>query len=72
MEVLFKALKMETMRSGPKTEAQNTSSFRGQGEEVEQVDEAEEEQPVSREKRESPGDTGSQAKNELQRGGEQL
>ena len=46
IEVVFKALKMETMWSGPKTEAQDTSSFGGQEEELEQVDEAEKEQPV--------------------------
>ena len=46
---------METMSSGPKT-GLGHFFFRGQGEEVEQVDEAEEEQPVRQEKnRRVPG-----------------
>ena len=53
IEVVFKELKMETMWSGPKTEAQDTSSFRGQEAELEQVDEAEKEQPAM------PGGVGS-------------
>lgn len=71
MEMVFKTWKIETMRSSPKTEAWDTSSFQGQGEETETIDEAEEEQPMRQEEnRQSPGNPGSQAKNELQRGGE--
>ena len=64
IEVVFKDLKMETVWSGPKTEAQDASSFRDQEAELEQVDEAEEEQPA-RQEGNSSRDAGSQAKNEL-------